>query len=123
VNEAAMADAHMQLAQRKGWRELAGGFPLAEGLDHLEFLGLAELKLVLCLRPVKTNWCVRLYQRMLRPWVNVTPRFELCPDQETAAGTVQVTITITRGRDGRTQVTTEPDISTLENINVAGITA
>ena len=38
AQEIIIADAEMQLLQRQGWTELIQGFPLVEGLDHLEYL-------------------------------------------------------------------------------------
>ena len=52
VREVATADAESQLAQRSAWMDLNRGFPLAAGLDHLEYLGVTEVKLTLRLEPV-----------------------------------------------------------------------
>jgi hypothetical protein len=125
VQQAAVADAEMQLLQRSAWRSFNKGFPLVEGLDHLEFLGLTEVKLTFRLEPSRPNWCVRLYRWIFKK----TPEtgkllFRLCrPSEKAAADAIDFTLTIGRGREGETRVSTEPEFQDREKIHVVGFNA
>lgn len=65
AQEIIIADAEMQLLQRQGWTELNQGFPLVEGLDHLDYLGLTEVKMRFWLIPVKPGIWFRLRNLIL----------------------------------------------------------
>lgn len=122
MQQSALADAEMQLLQRNAWRSLNDGFPLAEGLDYLECLGLIEVRLAFWLKPLRPNLCVRLYR-----WIfNLPPIEEMSfrlarPPKEVKADSIHFSLTISRGKDGSIQATTEPSLENLEKIHVAGI--
>lgn len=125
IQQAAIADAEMQLLQRSAWRSFNKGFPLAEGLDHLEFLGLTEVRLAFRLEPYRPNWFVRLYRWIFR---KTSKRddfvFRLCRSSEKAAADAfDLTLTIVRTREGGTRVSVEPELQDQEKIHVTGINA
>lgn len=124
VQETAVADAEMQLLQRSAWRSFNKGFPLAEGLDHLEFLGVKKVKIALWLKPLRPKWCVRLYRWISKSNEAEKLNFRLCrsPDEQTG-GAIQLVLTISRGTDGINCASTEPAFPNWEKINVAGINA
>jgi hypothetical protein len=122
MQQSALADAEMQLLQRNAWRSLNNGFPLAEGLDYLECLGLIELKLSFWLKPLRPNLCVRFYRWIFKLPPKDESNFRLTRSQKEVKGdSIHLSLTISRGRDGSTQVTTEPNLQNLEKIHVAGI--
>lgn len=124
MQQSALADAEMQLLQRNAWRSLNNGFPLAEGLDYLEYLGLMEVRLEFWLKPLRPNLCVRLYRWIfkLSPKEDLNFRLTRSP-KEVKAGSIHFSLTISRGRDGSTQVSTESSLQNVEKSHVAGINA
>lgn len=60
TKQSIIADAEMQLCQRKGWTEISHGSPLFEGLDHLGYLGLHELRFSFWVEPIKPGLWVRV---------------------------------------------------------------
>jgi hypothetical protein len=124
VQQAAVADAEMQLLQRSAWRSFDKGFPLAEGLDHLEFLGLTELRLAFWVQPLRPKWYIRLYRWIFKLRETEKLSFRLCRSpEEVTAGAIQLVLTISRGKGGKTRVSTEPELQDWEEIHVAGINA
>lgn len=120
VGEITEADAEMQLAQRSAWRDLNNGFPLVEGLDHLEYLGLSEVKLTLRMKLVNAGWCSRILNRLRGRKRPVYVR--LCSDGEPRPGCFSIEITLGRA-DGRVRVQSQPPVQGLEDMYVVDFPA
>jgi len=122
VQQTAVADAEMQLLQRSAWKSFNKGFPLAEGLDHLEFLGVTRVKFSLWLKPLRPKWCVRLYRWIFKTREIEKLYFRLCRSpEEVTAGAIHLILTISRSKDGSTRVSAEPELQGWKKIDVARI--
>ncbi len=127
MQEVILADAEMQLLQRSGWIGLNKGFPLAEGLDHLEFLGLNEVKLTFNVEPVRDSlWgrFKRWFKSVLgKPEPAATVLYRLIPDRlipgeaEIKTG-FKVSISVSRSSDRIYKVESEPAADKLGDVYV-----
>ncbi len=121
AQEAVRADAEMQLLQRQGWRDLNKGVPLAEGLDHLEFLGMTEVKVTFSLEPVRPGRLARLWQWLRGSVQPIKTSFRICRDGQGTGQALHVSMTMGRGADGRMAVVARPDNASLESTSVSDI--
>jgi hypothetical protein len=123
VQEAALADAEMQLLQRSAWRSLNKGAPLLEGTDHLEFLGVREMTLAFNLILIKPPWWRRLIGRVFKIGRPLSPRFRLLRVGEGRDSAIPFTLKISRDPSGRTRITTEPPFDHLGDSDGVGTPA
>lgn len=127
TQEVIRADAEMQLLQRSGWIGLNKGFPLAEGLDHLEFLGLNEVRLTFRAEPVPSN----LWARFMRWFKSLSGRpepvaknlYRLIPEEIEGKTGFKISITVSRGSDRIYKVESEPSADKLGGVYVSDLSA
>jgi hypothetical protein len=118
AQEIIIADAEMQLLQRQGWTELNQGFPLVEGLDHLAYLGLTEVRMRFWLIPVKPGIWFRLRSLILSLFGLPAPTFKKtyrlnCRREAGKAG-LEIIITIGRDKKGNMNIQSKPATEDME---------
>lgn len=123
LQQAITADAEIQLLQRKGWMDMNQGRPLVEGMDHLEYLGLQELRFDFRLAPIKPG----LWERIRRATRYVLGRPEPAATLHVIAPApgiagFNVTVTISR-RDNRFSAELSRDAESAGDIYVSSLPA
>lgn len=125
MQEVIRADAEMQLLQRSGWIGLNKGFPLAEGLDHLEFLGLNEVRLTFWAEPVQPGLWGRFkrWRKSLlgRPEPAAKSLYRLMPEELEGKTGFKISITVSRGQDRIFKVESEPASDKLGGVYVSNL--
>ena len=126
VAEVVEADAEMQLLQRNAWLELNRGYPLAEGLDRLENLGVKEVSLTFRIELTRSGFWSRLKVALkyllgrLQPVA--TRRISLV---EELAGVdapgFEVTVTVSRDKNGAFRSDLEPENESMQDVFVSHI--
>lgn len=106
AQEIIIADAEMQLLQRQGWTALNQGFPLVEGLDHLAYLGLTEVRMRFWLMPVKPGIWFHIKCLILSLFGMPVPTFKRIYrlNRRCKAGKAGLEILITIGRDNKGEI-------------------
>lgn len=123
AQEVIRADAEMQLLQRRAWLDLNQGFPLMEGLDHLSYLGLREVRMTFWLEAIAPSRWGRLKERVLiffgkgGALSRRLYRFGSGP-KEGGEG-FGVTVTLGRDKTGRVAARSEPAADSLQDVYVA----
>ncbi len=125
TQEVIRADAEMQLLQRSGWIGLNKGFPLAEGLDHLEFLGLNEVRMTFLVEPVLPGLWERFKRWLKSLWGTSEPParllYRLMPGEIADKTGFKVSISVKRGSDGVYKVGSEPSADNLGGVHVSNL--
>jgi hypothetical protein len=122
AQEIIIADAEMQLLQRQGWTELNQGFPLVEGLDHLAYLGLTEVRMKFWLIPVKPGIWFRLRCLILSlfgmPVPTIKRIYRLNHRKKAGKAGIEVIITIGRDNRGEVNIQSKPATEDMEGAYV-----
>ena len=126
VAEVIEADAEMQLLQRNAWRELNSGYPLAEGLDRLENLGVKEVSLTFRIEPTRSGFLSRLKaasRHLLgKPQPVATRHITLV---EKLAGVdvsgFEVTVTVSRDKNSAFRSDTRSQNGSMQDVSVSHI--
>lgn len=99
TQQAIVADAEMQMLQRKGWMDMNQGSPLFEGLDHLEYLGVKELRFTFRVEPSKPGIWARIkksYRCLFGKPEPVATLYSVAPNSQRETGfTVMLTVSRT----------------------------
>lgn len=125
MQEVIRADAEMQLLQRSGWIGLNKGFPLAEGLDINEFLGLNEVKMTFWVELAGQGMWVR-FKRWLKsllgkPELAAKGLYRLMPGELGGKSGFKVSISVSRGTDRTYKIESEPAADKLGGVYVTDI--
>lgn len=122
AQETIIADAEMQLLQRQGWTALNQGFPLVEGLDHLAYLGLTEVRMKFWLMPVKPGIWFHIKCLILSLFRMPVPTFKriyrLNHRKKVGKAGLEVIITIGRDNRGEVNIQSKPATEDMEGAYV-----
>lgn len=125
MQEVIRADAEMQLLQRSGWIGLNKGFPLAEGLDINEFLGLNEVKMTFWVEFVQQGmWvCFKRWLRSLlgKPEPAARGLYRLMPGELGDKAGFKVSISVSRGADRAYKIESGPAADKLGGVYVSDL--
>lgn len=124
TQQAILADAEMQLLQRKGWMDINQGSPLFEGMDHLDYLCIQELSFTFWVEPARLGLWARIknsYRYLLGKPQPVASLHPLTPCNAERPG-FNITVTVSRKND-RFAAEASPNTDDKENIYVTGLSA